>query len=156
MHAPSKKCWCVGRGNAGSMEREENQRQVSLFSHRPLDSSHTSRPVHIPTALLRHGGKVKNQNQVSHFPTVARDDDTCSLSWRGKNPKKKSPLRGLTSSSFSGIPASRVSKTSRPYCQDKAISSSAAYISEPKRFPSCRLQRAGCPLACMASWLNTE
>jgi hypothetical protein len=84
-----------GRGNAGPVESVENQKQVSHAFHRPLEISQKARDSHIPTARLRSHGKVENQKQVSHFPTAARDDDSCSLS-ENKKPKKGSrPLRGL-------------------------------------------------------------
>jgi hypothetical protein len=51
---------CVGRGNAGPVESEENQRQVSHLFPPSLGRSHTPRPIHIPTALLRPDGKVEN------------------------------------------------------------------------------------------------
>ncbi len=77
------------------MESLENQRRVSQAFHRPLGISPKARDSHIPTARLRGHGKVENQKQVSHFPTAARDDDSCSLS-ENKKPKKGSrPLRGL-------------------------------------------------------------
>ena len=54
-----------GRGNAGLLDNEENQRQVSLVAHSPWKSLRDS---HIPTAPATRG-KVENQKQVSHFPT---------------------------------------------------------------------------------------
>src|SRR5579872_4829605 len=87
-----------GRGNAGPVERVEKQKQLSHSFHRPLEISQKARDFHIPTAQLRGPGKVENQKQVSHFPTAARDDDSCSRSknQKTKKPKKGSrPLRGL-------------------------------------------------------------
>jgi hypothetical protein len=84
-----------GRGNAGPVESMENQRRVSHAFHRPLEISqesarfpHSHRPAH-------GHGKVENQKQVSHFPTAARDDDSCSLSENQKPKKGSRPLRGL-------------------------------------------------------------
>jgi hypothetical protein len=54
-----------GRGNAGLMDNEENQRQVSLVVHSPWKSLRDSHISTAPTAR----GKVENQGQVSHFPT---------------------------------------------------------------------------------------
>ena len=84
-----------GRGNAGPVESVENQRRVSHASHRPLEISQKARDSHIPTARLRGHGKVENQKQVSHFPTAARDDDSCSLCQNRKPKKGSRPLRGL-------------------------------------------------------------
>ena len=53
------------RGNAGLMDNEENQKQVSLVIHSPWKSLRDS---HISTAPITRG-KVENQKQVSHFPT---------------------------------------------------------------------------------------
>jgi hypothetical protein len=72
----------------------ENQKQVSHAFHRPLEISQKARDSHIPTARLRGHGKVENQKQVSHFPTAARDDDSCSLSEKNQR-KEVGPLRGL-------------------------------------------------------------
>lgn len=54
-----------GRGNAGLMDNEENQKQVSLVTHSPWKSLRDS---HISTAPTTRG-KVENQKPVSHFPT---------------------------------------------------------------------------------------
>ena len=84
-----------GRGNAGPVERVENQRRVSHSFHRPLEISQKAQDSHIPTAWLHGNGKVENQKQVSHFPTAARDDDSCFLSENQKLKKGSRPLRGL-------------------------------------------------------------
>jgi hypothetical protein len=84
-----------GRGNAGPVEIVENQRQVSHAFHRPLGISQKARYSHIPTARLRGHGKVENQKQVSHFPTAARHDDSCSLFEKPKPKKGGRPLRAL-------------------------------------------------------------
>jgi len=84
-----------GRGNAGTVESMENQRRVSHAFHRPLEISQKARDSHISTARLRAHGKVENQKQVSHFPTAARDNDSCSLSKNQKPKKGSRPLRGL-------------------------------------------------------------
>ena len=93
-----------GRGNAGPVERVEKQKQLSHSFHRPLEISHKARDFHIPTAQLRGHGKVENQNQVSHFPTAARDNDFCSHS--EKQNQRKEVGRCAASSfpirSFSG------------------------------------------------------
>jgi len=39
--------------------------------------------------------KWKTKKPVSHFPTAARDDDSCSLSENQKPKKGSRPLRGL-------------------------------------------------------------
>jgi hypothetical protein len=83
-----------GRGNAGPVESMENQRRVSHAFHRPLEISQKARDSHIPTARLHGHGKVENQKPVSHFPTAARDDDSCSLSENQKPKKGSWPLRG--------------------------------------------------------------
>jgi hypothetical protein len=57
------------------VEGVEKQKQLSHSSHRPLEISQKARDSHIPTARLRGPGKVENQQQVSHFPKSARDDD---------------------------------------------------------------------------------
>jgi len=50
------------------MEREENQKRVSLSSHSPWKSLRDS---HIPTAPAANAdGKVEIQKQDSHFPTA--------------------------------------------------------------------------------------
>ena len=54
-----------GRGNAGTVDAEENQGQVFHRAHSPWKSLCDS---HIPTAPAGRG-KVENQKQVSHFPT---------------------------------------------------------------------------------------
>lgn len=61
------------------MEGVEKQKQLSHSFHRPLEISQRTRDSHIPTARLRGSGKVENQQQVSHFPRPARDDDLLSI-----------------------------------------------------------------------------
>ena len=58
---PKKSC-----GNAGSVERVENQTQVFHSSHRPLEISPTPRDFHIPTAPA--GRAWKSGNPKSGFP----------------------------------------------------------------------------------------
>ena len=70
------------------MESVESQRRVSHSFHRPLEISRNARDSHIPTARLRGHGKVENPRQVSHFPTAARDDLSCSLS-ENQNKRKE-------------------------------------------------------------------
>ena len=56
-------------GNAGSVEREENQTQVFHSSHRPLEISPTPRDFHIPTAQAGRAwesGKPKSGFPLSH------------------------------------------------------------------------------------------
>jgi hypothetical protein len=56
-------------GNAGSVERVENQTQVSHSSHRPLEISPTPRDFHIPTAQASRAwksGKPKSGFPLSH------------------------------------------------------------------------------------------
>jgi hypothetical protein len=84
-----------GRGNAGPVESVENRKQVSHASHRPLEISQNARDSHIPTAGHRGHRKVENQKQVSHFPTAARDDHSCSLAENKKTKKGSRPLRDL-------------------------------------------------------------
>jgi transposase InsO family protein len=85
-----------GCGNDGPVEGMEKQKQLSHAYHRPLEISQEARDFHIPTARLRGHGKVENQKQVSHFPTAARDDDSCSFTEKTQKLKKGSrPLRGL-------------------------------------------------------------
>jgi hypothetical protein len=55
-----------GRGNAGLMDAEENQKQV--FPRRPQPLEIAERDFHISTAPATRG-KVENQQQVFHFPT---------------------------------------------------------------------------------------
>ena len=61
---PQKSC-----GNAGSVERVENQTQVFHSSHRPLEISPTPRDFHIPTAQAGRAwksGKPKSGFPLSH------------------------------------------------------------------------------------------
>jgi hypothetical protein len=63
--------------------KEENQRQVFLFVHEPLEIA-----VAIPTfpqPRLSAHGKVEIQNQDSHFPTLAY------LSLKSKNERRINP-----------------------------------------------------------------
>ena len=53
-------------GNAGSVERVENQTQVFHSSHRPLEISPTPRDFHIPTA--QEGRAWKSGKPKSGFP----------------------------------------------------------------------------------------
>jgi hypothetical protein len=56
-------------GNAGSVERVENQTQVFHSSHRPLEISPTPRDFHIPTAPAGRAwksGKPKSGFPLSH------------------------------------------------------------------------------------------
>src|SRR5579859_6375600 len=56
-------------GNAGSVERVENQTQVFHSSHRPLEISPTPRDFHIPTAQASRAwksGKPKSGFPLSH------------------------------------------------------------------------------------------
>src|SRR5207249_7852902 len=56
-------------GNAGSVERVENQRQLFHSSHRPLEISPTPRDSHIPTAQAGRAsksGKPKSGFPLSH------------------------------------------------------------------------------------------
>ena len=56
-------------GNAGAVERVENQNQVSHSSHRPLEISPTPRDFHIPTAQAGRAwesGKPKSGFPLSH------------------------------------------------------------------------------------------
>jgi DNA replication protein DnaC len=59
-------------GNAGAVESLESQRQAFHPFHEPLGNpAERRRDSHIPTApATTAGGKVENQNQVSHFPTA--------------------------------------------------------------------------------------
>jgi len=77
------------------VESVEKQKQLSHSFHRPLEISQKARDFHISTARLRSHGKVENQKQVFHFPTAARDDDSCSLCENQKPKKGSRPLRGL-------------------------------------------------------------
>jgi hypothetical protein len=77
------------------MERTEKQKQLSRSFHRPLEISQKTRDFHIPTAQLRGHGKGENQNQVSPFPTAARNDDSCFLIANPKNKKGNRPLQGI-------------------------------------------------------------
>jgi hypothetical protein len=86
------------------VESAEKQKQLSRPFHRPLEISQTARDSHIPTARLRGHGKVENQNQVSPFPTAARDDDPCSLTQNQKTKKGSRPLRGLPFPYFQNHP----------------------------------------------------
>jgi hypothetical protein len=63
--------------------KSRQQREISTF----------------PQPGLRGHGKVENQNQVSPFPTAARDDDPCSLSQTAK-PRKEVGRRAAASSSL--------------------------------------------------------
>jgi hypothetical protein len=91
----------AGRGNGGTVEIVEKQKQLSHGFHRPLEISQKARDFHIPTARLRGHGKVENQKQVSHFPTTARNDDSCFLSENQKPKKGRQPLRGLRNPLYS-------------------------------------------------------
>jgi hypothetical protein len=78
-----------GRGNAGPVERVENQTQVSHSSHRPLEISQTPRDFHIPTAQAStawKSGKPKTGFPLSH--TVPATTTTVSLS-PNPNPKER-------------------------------------------------------------------
>jgi hypothetical protein len=77
------------------VESAEKQKQLSRPSHSPLEISQKTRDSHILTTRLRGHGKVENQNQVSPFPTPARDDDYCSPTQTLKTKKGRRPLRGL-------------------------------------------------------------
>jgi hypothetical protein len=72
------------------VERVEKQTPLSHSFHRPLEISQTARDSHIPTAQLRARGKVENQTQVFHFPTVARDYHDGSFAQNPKNQERKS------------------------------------------------------------------
>jgi len=77
------------------VETVEKQKQLSHRFHCPLEISQKARDSHIPTARLLGHGKVENQKQVSHFPTAARDHNSCFV-FEDQKPKKGSrPLRGL-------------------------------------------------------------
>ena len=53
-----------GRGNAGLMDNEENQKQVFLVAHSPWKSHKTRFPhFHRPGR-----GQVENEKHVSHLP----------------------------------------------------------------------------------------
>lgn len=62
----------VSYGNAGAVETVESQKQASPSFHEPLGNlAKRRRDSHISTApTTRTDGKVGNQKQVSHFPTV--------------------------------------------------------------------------------------
>jgi hypothetical protein len=77
------------------VESAEKQKQLSRPSHSPLGISQKTRDSHISTTRLRGHGKVENQNQVSPFPTAARDDDHCSPTQSPKTTKGHRPLPGL-------------------------------------------------------------
>jgi hypothetical protein len=113
---PKKSC-----GNAGSVEREENQTQVSHSFHRPLEISPTPRDFHIPTAQAGRAwksGKPKSGFPLSHtrpatMTTIhfrkSKANAKPNLAASGgqkNNPKRRaSPGRAPTSSSqFSGSP----------------------------------------------------
>src|SRR4051812_19908149 len=49
--------------------------------------------------------REENQNQVSHFPTVARDDDSCSIDSKNQNPLRKSAANAASASSLSTPPS---------------------------------------------------
>jgi hypothetical protein len=108
-------------GNAGSVERVENQTQVSHSSHRPLEISPTPRDFHIPTAQAGRAwesGKPKSGFPLSHtrpatMTTIhfrkskanAKPNLAASGGQRTTQKRRASPGRVPTSSSqFSGSP----------------------------------------------------
>src|SRR6266851_4939106 len=80
-------------GNAGSVERVENQTQVFHSSHRPLEISPTPRDFHIPTAQAGRAwksGKPKSGFPLSH----TRPAPMTTISFRknqSQNQKQTSP-----------------------------------------------------------------
>jgi hypothetical protein len=65
-----------GRGNDGSVESVENQRQVFHASHRSLKIPQNPRDFHIPTAPACTAWKSgKTKDSFPTFPPGARDDD---------------------------------------------------------------------------------
>jgi hypothetical protein len=58
-------------GNGGAVESVESQNQASPSFHSPLEISPKAGEIPTFPQLRRlRGGKVENQNQVSHFPTA--------------------------------------------------------------------------------------
>jgi hypothetical protein len=56
-------------GNGGAVESVESQNQASPSFHSPLEISPKAGEIPTFPQLRRlRGGKVENQNQVSHFP----------------------------------------------------------------------------------------
>jgi hypothetical protein len=90
---PQKSC-----GNAGAVERVENQKQVSHSSHSPLEISPTPRDFHIPTAQAGRAwksGKPKPGFPLSHTRpatmTTIHFGKSKSKSKSKSNPKPISP-----------------------------------------------------------------
>lgn len=76
-----------GRGNDGSVESVENQKQVSHTSHRPLGISQLRRDFHIPTARASSGwksGKPKAGFPLSHAPLATPATAVCLTEPRSK------------------------------------------------------------------------
>ncbi len=86
---PQKSC-----GNAGSVERVENQTQVFHSSHRPLEISPTPRDFHIPTAQAGRAwksGKPKSGFPLSHPRPATMTTIHFRKSKSESNPKPISP-----------------------------------------------------------------
>jgi hypothetical protein len=79
-----------GRGNAGAMERVENQNQFSHPSHSPLKIPQRRRDFHIPTAPACAGWK--SGKPTSGFPLFhrAHATTTTALSLYTKTKERKS------------------------------------------------------------------
>jgi hypothetical protein len=91
-------------GNAGAVERVENQKQVSHSSHRPLEISPTPRDFHIPTAQAGRAwksGKPKSGFPLSHTRPAMM---TTIHFGKSKSKSKSNPSRRLRR---------RVNKTSK-------------------------------------------
>ena len=91
----------------GPWKAWKTKSRLSHSFHRPLEISPRARDSHIPTARRRGHGKVENQKRVSHFPTAARVDDSCSLSRKPKTKERKSAATRPPSFSYPTFPSCR-------------------------------------------------
>ena len=77
----------------GPWKAWKSKPSFSTLSTAPWKSRKTGEISTFPQPGRRVRGKVENQNQVFHFPTAARDDDSCSLSPKTKTKTKTKNLR---------------------------------------------------------------
>ena len=75
-------------GNGGTVESVESQKQAFPSYHSPLEISPKAGEIPTFPQLRRlRGGKVENQNQVSHFPTAISLFEERTADGRGFAPR---------------------------------------------------------------------